>query len=102
VTLIAVRTLDHQARFAGVASCSRIDDSTAEVAFAIADHVHGKGIATSLLELERGFRASGGLPADIDARVPTGARASKEPAIHQRIEERVTRARIQTPQSLSL
>jgi hypothetical protein len=59
-------------------------------------------VANRRRPLNEGFRASGGLLADIDARVPTGACATKELAIHQRIEERVTRARIQTPQSLSL
>jgi acetyl coenzyme A synthetase (ADP forming)-like protein len=60
VTLVAVRTLEHQPRFAGVASYSRIDDSTAEVAFAIDDHFHGKGIATSLLERLAALAAGAG------------------------------------------
>src|SRR5262249_41834861 len=50
VTLVAVRTLDRQPRFTGVASYFRINDSTAEVAFAVDDHFHGKGIATAMLE----------------------------------------------------
>src|ERR1700716_3810340 len=50
VTLVAIRGLVHQRPFAGVASYFRMDDTTAEVAFAVDDHLHGKGIATAMLK----------------------------------------------------
>jgi len=60
VTLVAIRTFEHQPRFAGVASYFRVNDSTAEVALAVDDHFHGKGIATGLLERLAALAANAG------------------------------------------
>lgn len=60
VTLVAIRGLTHQPPFAGVASYFRMDDATAEVAFAVDDHLHGKGIATAMLKRLAVLAASAG------------------------------------------
>ncbi|MEO8071264.1 MAG: GNAT family N-acetyltransferase [Acidobacteriota bacterium] len=62
LTLVAVRTVDGQPEFIGVGSYIRLTGDTAEVAFAVRDELHGKGIATALLErlgvtaVRHGFR----------------------------------------------
>src|SRR5262245_16110523 len=60
VTLVAVRTVEGKPRFAGVASYFRINDSTAEAAFAVDDRFHGKGIATAMLERLAALAAASG------------------------------------------
>jgi acetyl coenzyme A synthetase (ADP forming)-like protein len=50
LTLVAVRTIGGASEFVGVGSYMRTGEGTAEVAFAVDDAYHGKGIATSLLE----------------------------------------------------
>jgi acetyl coenzyme A synthetase (ADP forming)-like protein len=50
VTLVVVRSVDGQQRLIAVASYLRVNDSIAEVAFAVDDRFQGKGIATGLLE----------------------------------------------------
>jgi acetyl coenzyme A synthetase (ADP forming)-like protein len=50
VTLIAVRRSDAGERIIAVASYFRMSDTVAEAAFAVDEHLHGKGIATLLLE----------------------------------------------------
>ena len=49
-TLVVTRTRDSRTHLVGVGSYTRVDDRTAEVAFAVDDRFHGKGIATALLE----------------------------------------------------
>jgi RimJ/RimL family protein N-acetyltransferase len=60
VTLVAIRGLVHQPPFAGVASYFLMDDATAEVAFAVDDHLHGKGVATAMLKRLAPLAASAG------------------------------------------
>ena len=50
LTLIAVRRSDAGERIIAVASYFRLTDTVAEAAFAVDEHLHGKGIATLLLE----------------------------------------------------
>jgi acetyl coenzyme A synthetase (ADP forming)-like protein len=50
LTLVATRTVDGATRFIGVGSFIRTDETTAEIAFAVDDRYHGRGIATALLE----------------------------------------------------
>lgn len=50
LTLVAVRTVEGEARFVAVGSYLRVTTSTAEAAFAVDDRFHGKGLATLLLE----------------------------------------------------
>jgi acetyl coenzyme A synthetase (ADP forming)-like protein len=62
-TLVATRTIAGETHFIGVGSYVRESDIAAEVAFAVDDAYHGKGIATGLLErlgieaARRGFRS---------------------------------------------
>ncbi len=50
LTLLALRSAEGDARIIAVASYLALTETAAEVAFAVADHFHGKGIATLLLE----------------------------------------------------
>src|SRR3954466_14087024 len=50
VTLVAVRQAGEGARFIAVGSYLATDERAAEVAFAVDDRFHGKGLATELLE----------------------------------------------------
>lgn len=50
VTLLAMRSVDGHERLLGMVSYIPIDDTTAEVAFAVDEHYGRQGIATSLLE----------------------------------------------------
>ena len=50
VTLVVTRARGSRTHLVGVGSYTRRDDRTAEVAFAVDDRFHGKGIATALLE----------------------------------------------------
>jgi acetyl coenzyme A synthetase (ADP forming)-like protein len=50
VTLVAVRQTGDDVRFIAVGSYLATDEGAAEVAFAVDDRLHGKGLATELLE----------------------------------------------------
>ena len=50
LTLVATRTRDGRSHLVGVGSYRRVDGRAAEVAFAVDDRFHGRGIATALLE----------------------------------------------------
>ena len=62
VTLVAVRQTGDDVRFIAVGSYLATDEGAAEVAFAVDDRLHGKGLATELLErlaaiaADHGFR----------------------------------------------
>ncbi len=51
LTLLVCRHTGDASQIAGMGSYFRVSDDLAEVAFAVGDKVHGKGIATALLEL---------------------------------------------------
>jgi acetate---CoA ligase (ADP-forming) len=59
-TLLATRTVTSQLRIVGVASYFRMNESTAEVAFAVDDRLHGKGIATAMLKRLAALAANSG------------------------------------------
>lgn len=50
MTLVVVRWADHQRHIVGIGSYFAMSEVRAEVAFAVDDRFHGKGIATALLE----------------------------------------------------
>ena len=60
LTLVACRRAGDDERIVAVASYFRITDAVAEAAFAVDDRVHGKGIATLLLERLAAFAAASG------------------------------------------
>ena len=61
VTLIAWRQVEHDSRPIAVASYTALGSSnTAEVAFAVDDRFHGRGLGTSMLERLAGIAASHG------------------------------------------
>jgi len=50
LTVVAIRRVGEEPQFIGVATYIRLAEGVAEVAFAVADSFHGKGIGTVLLE----------------------------------------------------
>jgi acyl-CoA synthetase (NDP forming)/RimJ/RimL family protein N-acetyltransferase len=60
LTLIACRRSGNDERIVAAASYFRMTDTVAEAAFAVDDHLHGKGIATLLLERLAAFASAGG------------------------------------------
>ena len=60
LTLIACRRAGDDERIVAAASYFRITDTVAEAAFAVDDHLHGKGIATLLLERLAAFASASG------------------------------------------
>ena len=73
VTLVACRRSAATTGSSPSASYFRIPDTVAEAAFAVDDHLHGKGIATTLLERLAAFasaRRLHALPGDDDGREP--------------------------------
>ena len=60
LTLIACRRAGDDERIIAAASYFRITDTVAEAAFAVDDHLHGKGIATLLLERLAAFASASG------------------------------------------
>ena len=60
LTLVACRRAGDDERIIAVASYFRITDAVAEAAFAVDDHLQGKGIATLLLERLAAFASASG------------------------------------------
>jgi acetate---CoA ligase (ADP-forming) len=60
LTLVACRRAGGDERIVAAASYFRITDTVAEAAFAVDDHLHGKGIATLLLERLAAFASASG------------------------------------------
>lgn len=60
LTLLALRSGEGDARIIAVASYLALTETAAEVAFAVDDHFHGKGIATLLLERLAAYAAEAG------------------------------------------
>jgi acetyl coenzyme A synthetase (ADP forming)-like protein len=60
LTLVACRRAGANERIVAAASYFRITDTVAEAAFAVDDHLHGKGIATLLLERLAAFASASG------------------------------------------